>query len=76
VLRLLDLVLAVILALKASGFFSRMLEIVSALTDSLSQLFLQFPQWQCGPQYSPLAKHSQYNLRHFEFLQEHPFFSL
>ena len=64
-----------IFALNASGFRSKILEIVSALFISFSLLFLQFEQWQFIPQYSPRVKHSQYNLRHYEFLQEHPFFS-
>ena len=57
-----------ILGRNALGFLSRMAAMVSLRMDSFSMLLLQPLQLQFL-QYSPLAKHSQYNFRHFEFLQ-------
>ena len=57
-----------ILGLKALGFLSNIAEIVSFLRASFS-ILLQHPLQLQFLQYSPLAKHSQYSFRHFEFLQ-------
>lgn len=57
-----------ILGLNAFGFLSRIEEMVSFLTDSFSILLQQLLQLQFL-QYSPLAKHSQYNFKQREFLQ-------
>ena len=57
-----------ILGLNAFGFLSKIAAIVSFLTDSFSMLLLQELQLQFL-QYSPLAKHSQYNFKQREFLQ-------
>jgi hypothetical protein len=70
---MMDLLLR-ILGLKASGFLSMMLSIACCLIASYDSLLLQVWHVQEVPeQYLPLAKHSQYNLRHFEFLQLHLF---
>ena len=57
-----------IFGLNAFGFLSRIAEIVSLRTDSFS-ILLQHPLQLQFLQYSPLAKHSQYNFKHLEFLQ-------
>lgn len=57
-----------ILGLNALGFLSRIIAMVSLRIDSFS-LLLQHPLQLQFLQYSPLAKHSQYNFKHLEFLQ-------
>lgn len=62
-----------IFGLNALGFLSSIMAIVSLRIDSFS-ILLQQPLQLQFLQYSPLAKHSQYNFKHFEFLQLQFFF--
>jgi hypothetical protein len=56
----------------AFGFRSSVCSIADCRSCACSTLFLHPAQLHAS-QYFPLAKHSQYSLRHFEFLQLHRF---
>lgn len=64
-----------ILGLKASGFLIKIYSFANSLSPSLSPPeLLQFLHEQSTPQYLLLAKHSQYNFKHFDLLQLQVFF--
>ena len=65
------LTIAPILGRNARGFRSSVARTACLRRISCSMLFSQLTQLQSPLQYSPLPKHSQYNLRHREFLQLH-----
>ena len=61
-----------IFGLNAFGFLSSVCSIACCRSCALSNEFLHAKQLQSS-QYRPLAKHSQYSFKHFEFLQLHFF---
>ena len=58
-----------ILGLNARGFLIKIYSFAYNLSSSCSARLLHPIHTQLGPQNLLLAKHSQYNFKHFDFLQ-------